>query len=82
MEQIVVEVTHALDAKPLWPLAELCAPGAPCLDLWRVRLLWSFHSRDGRREILVFEAPDAEALRQIFATLGPALVDIRIWACA
>ena len=37
--------------------------GANCLSLHRVRFLRSYFSRDGRRMICLYEAPDAESAR-------------------
>jgi Nickel responsive protein SCO4226-like len=41
-----------------------------CLETHRVKHLQSFVSQDRRRMICVFEAPDAEAVRQTAVELG------------
>lgn len=43
---------------------------APCLALHGVRHVASYVTPDGRRMICIFEAPDAEAVRQTARQLG------------
>jgi len=42
----------------------------PCLDIHGVRHVVSYVTPDARRMICVFEAPDAEAVRQTARQLG------------
>ena len=51
---------------------------APCLELHRVRYIRSFWSADRRRMICHYEAPDAEAVREVQRESG-ALFDT-VWA--
>ncbi len=43
---------------------------APCLDIHGVRHVVSYITPDRRRMVCVFEAPDAEAVRQTSRQLG------------
>jgi hypothetical protein len=49
-----------------------------CMDLHRVRRVESYLSADGRRMICLFEAPDAEAVRQVLAQFGSPYE--RVWS--
>ena len=49
-----------------------------CLDLHRVRHVASYLSSDGRRMICLFEAPDAEAVRQVMGRLKAPYE--RVWS--
>jgi hypothetical protein len=49
-----------------------------CLDLHRVRWRASFLARDRRRMLCHFEAPDAEAVRNVFRLAGTAVAGL--WA--
>lgn len=52
---------------------------AHCLDTYRVRYLRTFFSKDGRRMVCVYEAPDAESVRLAQHQAGMP-VD-QIWGC-
>jgi len=45
-------------------IRDAAARGEECLKDWGCRIVWSFLSIDGRRCLCVFEAPDAESVRQ------------------
>jgi hypothetical protein len=59
-------------------LVAMRSKAAWCLDLYRVRYLRSFLSADCKRMLCLYDAPDAEAVRQVCRQLG-APYD-RIWA--
>ena len=50
----------------------------PCLDGNGVRWVRSFVSKDRRRGICIFEAPDADAVRTAYRSAG--VVFERVWA--
>jgi len=52
--------------------------GKRCYDLYRVRDLKTDFSTDRRRMICLYEAPDAEAVRQVSRRLGAPFE--RAWA--
>jgi len=52
--------------------------GKWCYDLYRVRYLKTYFSTDRRRMICLYEAPDAEAVRQVSRQLGAPFE--RVWA--
>jgi hypothetical protein len=58
-------------------LAARAARVAWCFEAYGVRLLGSYASGDGRRMVCVYDAPDAEAVRQVQRQAG-APYD-RIW---
>ncbi len=63
MELVIVE--RRLDEpRELAQLHCLEHAAAACLSLYRVRALHAYVSRDRRRLICVYEAPDAESVRQ------------------
>jgi hypothetical protein len=69
MERVIVERTF--DEPP--DMEELQArekTASWCLDTWGITPLASFMSRDGRRLICTYEAPDAEAVRKANETAG------------
>ncbi len=49
----------------------------PCMELRGVRWLHSYESLDRRRKVCVFEAPDAEVLREALHSAGIAFD--RLW---
>ncbi len=49
----------------------------PCMELRSVRWLHSYESADRRRKVCVFEAPDAESLREALRSAGIAYD--RVW---
>ena len=51
---------------------------SPCLDERDARWITSYMATDGRRRICVFEARDAEALRQAYRLSGVKFE--RVWA--
>jgi hypothetical protein len=53
---------------------------APCLEIHCVRHIVSYVSPDGHRMVCVFEAPDAEAVRQTARQLGYGYDSV--WAAA
>ena len=64
MEQIVVERTFAEPVE----FAEISALGQKagwCLEQNGVRILKSYFSRDRKRMICIYEAPDAESVRRV-----------------
>jgi hypothetical protein len=69
MERVIVERTFDEPAD----MDELQArekDASWCLDTHRITPLASFLSRDGRRLICTYEAPDAEAVRTANETAG------------
>ena len=50
-----------------------------CFEIYRVRPRRHYFARDGMRCACVFDAPDAEAMRNVFRT-APAPAPKRIWA--
>jgi hypothetical protein len=50
----------------------------PCLDERQARWITSYMATDGRRRLCVFEAKDAEAIRQAYRLSG--LKFDRVWA--
>jgi hypothetical protein len=46
------------------------ADGRSCMDIYRVRPLLHYLARDGARCTCLFEAPDAEAMRNVIRTAG------------
>ena len=68
-DAVVVERTLA---EPLdeGAIRGAAARAAWCLREWGCRVVWSFLSRDGRRSICVFAAPDAESVRQVQRATG------------
>jgi hypothetical protein len=81
MELINVIGELSFDA-PISPkdLAELQCPDAWCLCSCRVRLVNVFLAHDRKRAVLLFQAPDAESVRQAFRHTQ-AHFD-QIWPCA
>ncbi len=79
MPLIVVERDYD---PPLTPadFATLISRPDPCLSVRGVSLVQSFLSTDGRRGVCVFEAPDAEAVREGNREAG--LPFRRVWAAA
>ena len=69
MVRVIVERTFDEPAD----MAELSArekSASWCLDTWNITPLASFISRDKRRLICTYEAPDAEAVRKANETAG------------
>lgn len=62
METVLVERTFE-DAIRFEDLQRLEHESAWCLDLHRVKFLHTYLSKDGKRMICVYEAPDAESVR-------------------
>lgn len=58
-------------------LDEVSERMTPCLDLYNVKWIKSYWSADRRRMICEYEAPDAEAVRNVQREAG-ALFD-RVW---
>jgi len=56
----------------------IAAKTAPCLDERQARWVTSYMATDRRRRVCVFEARDAEAVRQAFRLSGVKFE--RIWA--
>jgi hypothetical protein len=54
--------------------------GAWCLDAHRVRFVRTFFSRDRRRMICLYHAPDAESVRAAQRQIGMPMS--RVWSCA
>jgi len=81
MELINVIGELSFDA-PIAPrdLAELQSPDAWCLGSCRVRLVKVFLAHDRKRAVMLFQAPDAESVRQAFRRTQ-AHFD-QIWPCA
>jgi Nickel responsive protein SCO4226-like len=73
---VVVECDLA-EPTSLPALRRLEADRRDCLGMRGVRRLRSFLSRDGRRLVLHYEAPDTEAVREVVRVLG--LPATRIW---
>jgi hypothetical protein len=67
METVIVEREFD-EPQAVELLAQLEAGVSWCLEMHRVRPLHSYVSRDGRRMICVYEAPDAEAVRRVQET--------------
>ena len=61
-------------------LAQLQWSYAWCLTSCRVRLVRLFLSRNRKRAVLLFEAPDAESVRQAFRQTRTPFDDI--WSCS
>jgi hypothetical protein len=59
-------------------LERVAAKVSPCLDERGARWITSYMATDGRRRICVFEARDAEAVRQAFRLSG--LKPDRVWS--
>ena len=57
---------------------ELAAKTADCLDEREARWVTSYFSLDRRRRICVFDAKDAESVRQAYRTSGTKFE--RVWA--
>jgi len=73
----LVVVERVFDAPVTLEMAEqLEAANADCLDRYRVTRVARFGSSDGKRMICVFEAPDAESVRQGMRQLGMPFVRI------
>jgi hypothetical protein len=54
--------------------------GAWCLDLHRVRFVRTYVSRDNKRMVCIYDAPDAESVRLAQGTI--AMPVDRVWAAA
>ncbi len=54
-------------------IRDAAAGGAWCLEQHGCRIVWTYLSGDGRRCLCVFEAPDAESVRQAQRQIGHAL---------
>jgi hypothetical protein len=61
-------------------LAKLQCSDAWCFGSRRVRLVGLFLARNGKRAVLLFQAPDAESVRQAFRHTQTHFDDI--WPCA
>jgi len=61
-------------------LAKLQCSDGCCFGSRRVRLLGLFLARDRKRAVLLFQAPDAESVRQAFRQTQTHFDDI--WPCA
>jgi hypothetical protein len=59
-------------------VAEVADKVMPCLDERHARWITSYMAVDGRRRICVFEAKDAEAIRQAYRLSG--LKFDRVWS--
>lgn len=70
METIVLE--HHFDDRPfdVERYRKARTENSWCLKTHNVHLVRSYLSPDGRRMICIFEAPDAEAVRQMSVQLG------------
>jgi hypothetical protein len=81
MELINVIGELSFDA-PIAPqdLAKLQCPDAWCLGSCRVRLVKVFLAHNRKRAVMLFQAPDAESVRQAFRHTQ-AHFD-QIWPCA
>jgi Nickel responsive protein SCO4226-like len=60
-------------------IKSLAAAGSRCFEAHDVRFLKSFFSRDGRRMLCLYEAPDAEAVR--IAENQAKVPYERAWSC-
>jgi hypothetical protein len=69
METVIVEREFD-EPQAVEMLAKREQGSAWCLEMHRVRPLHSYVSRDGRRMICVYEAPDADAVRRVQETAG------------
>ena len=69
--EVVVEVglTPGGESPVFAPLDEPATCPSWCMSAQRVRLLRRYVSRDGLRQIYVFSAPDADAVRQVVEAL-------------
>src|SRR5262245_55140331 len=81
MEVINVIGEFSCDA-PIAPvtLAKLQCPDGWCFGSRRVRLVGLFLASDRKRAVLLFQAPDAESVRQAFRHTQIHFDDI--WPCA
>ena len=81
MEVINVIGELSFDA-PIAPaeLAKLQCSDGWCFGSGRVRLVRLFLARNRKRAVLLFEAPDAESVRQAFRNTQTHFDDI--WPCA
>ncbi|MBE9557091.1 MAG: DUF4242 domain-containing protein [Proteobacteria bacterium] len=69
MARVIVERTFGGPAD-MAELEALEKTASWCLDTYRITPLASFLSRDGRRLICTYEAPDTEAVRKANQTAG------------
>lgn len=76
MEIVIVERTYEPPITQADIDRKMASP-APCYDLRRVKHVMSIISRDGRRAICMYEAPDAAAVRQASEENGDPYV--RVW---
>ncbi len=76
MPHVVVEYLHT---PPLPPdgLEKNGAKLGPCLQTRGVRWLTTYLASDRRRQICIFEAPDAESVRESYRSAGVAFE--RVW---
>ena len=61
-------------------LAKLQCPDAWCLGSCRVRLVSLFLAHNRKRAVLLFQAPDAESVRQAFRNTQTHFD--QLWPCA
>jgi hypothetical protein len=61
-------------------LAKLQCPDAWCLGSCRVRLVSLFLAHNRKRAVLLFQAPDAESVRQAFRNTQTHFE--QLWPCA
>lgn len=69
MERVIVERSFEKPAD-VAELREREKSASWCFDTWGIKPLTSYLSRDGRRLICTYEAPDAEAVRKANETAG------------
>lgn len=76
MAHVVVEYLYD---PPLTPEAfeQNGAKLGPCLEAYGVRWVATYLSNDKRRRVCIFEAADAESVRQSFRSAGVAFE--RVW---
>jgi hypothetical protein len=69
MEHVIVERIYA-EPVTVEQVRESVQRGESCRTMHRVRFLRMMLSRDGRRSICEYEAPDAESVRLVNERLG------------
>ena len=77
MELVIVERTY----EPPFTdeqVADLVRRAGPCFSIRRIKFLSTYASKDRRRTICIYEAPDASTVRDAHDQEGVAYV--RIWS--